>query len=295
LLRELVGFEGAKAEGDPEFSLQKLAAATNVWGTLESEAVAVHTDAGVMILCRFALPNGLGAPPLTPAVIEDQGRRALVLCIAGTTVPLAGVNDQGVAAVRIAPVDTGDNYVVGVGPDGVALLRDVLLTATGIGIDDPTIDGNAPKTSEVGATLRTLAEAKQYVITRHATPGIWLTATKDMAIRYEWKAVGNDENVPGDLEFTVLKEVGALHAWAGYSAPELRDRARSWSSVGEPILAEELVEFGTGSYSSARLEMLLNHATELRIALWPEKRSVLMFLEGKLVHISLDALPLAKK
>lgn len=284
VLIELAGMASERPELGSELT-GRLAAATTVYGVLESEAVAVETPEGLMVVCRFALPDDGGKPPLGLVMHQDGDRRALLLCLEGTTIPVAGINDQGIAAMRISPEDTGDNYEPGIGPDAVALLREVLMRGTDPGLDriDP-VPGRMDEMA-VGAYLRGLSVPSETVLTRHASPGIWMVADSKSAYRYEWKAVGSGQQADGGFEFGALRSGGVLHAWAGYSAPEHKGKGKSWSGIGSPKLAEEVVRMGVGAFSLGKVEKLLASGSEFRIALWPSRKAILFHANGQLVAI----------
>lgn len=289
LIRELQGFEsGFEGKVKPAEAL-RLAAATNVYGTIHEEAVALETELGPMLVCRWAWPSGANqsrALPLQLLSLNERGSNSILITLAGTSVPLAGINDRGVSIFRAGPEDRLDNYASAIGPDSVALIRDLLASAHSAGMDEPQ-----PSQSAVGRAVLRLAQGSEHQINRHATPGIWLCADPHEAWRYEWIAAGNDQERSGELEFEALQPGSQVVASGQYRAPELAGKGASWAKIDPAILETEAAQYRGSVASLGQLSRLLTQRDgDFRVALWPRGRSVVIWRDSRLVSVTCGSL-----
>jgi hypothetical protein len=272
ILAELQGYSAALGSPDATTPMRALAIASELPGSISGDAIALPTAAGPILI--ISLKTTL---PLIPLCITAQdGSVIFMLTIGGASLPVCGMNSKGLALVRFAPENTGNNYIVGVGPDTLAVTRDALLRAAGAGLDPTGKDSS----TTLGALLTSLADAKSYMLSRLATPGVVLAADANDAWRYEWKGAGNSEEASADLEFAQLGKDSSLAAGTAYSSPELR-KAADASSASSPAAAKSSLQSDLAvaslslskgvSLTPERIAQLLASASpgEIRLALHP--------------------------
>ncbi len=306
-------------------ALQRLVLASNLEGLFEGEGVAFYDlELGPVILCSYQSKLVDAASLLVPLVIHhdrsklqkessrDGVEATFMLSLLGTSIPLVGLNSQGLALARFIPEFSASAYNVSQGPDAATQARIFLNSHRLAGFyqetERPDISSSFSFAS-VGSNLHALNEPGGALLSRFSTPGILLVADKQELYRYEWISVGNDSKQASGLEFRSLDSpTGARSFWnkkgkgtylqasSYFQAPELHaytpPRQASGTRERESLI-QELRDFGPGDLSFGRIEQFVAHSAAggVRIALLPARGMVLLSREKKApLHLKLSQL-----